>query len=96
MRYVWFFVAVSMLFVIILWIFSLTTSQRESRTAPANSNPFNSDIIDQFGEQKKVLDNTRKNVQDSFSAPETITPNPSQPKEQNNQIENNLNNGTGQ
>lgn len=81
MRYVWFFVAVSMLFVIIIWIFSLVTSQQNTRTDSTNSDPFNSDIFDQFGDQKKALDDTRKNIQDSLSAPKTTPLNPSQPAE---------------
>lgn len=90
MRYVWFFVAVSMLFVIILWIFSLQASRDDSESAPSDSNLFNSDILNQFGEQKKALDDSREKVQDAFSAPKTPA------TESNNQNEVNLNNGTGQ
>jgi len=96
MRYVWFFVAVSMLFVIILWILSFQVSQKESQPDPAGNNLFNSDIIDQFSEQKKILDDTREKVENSLSTQEKMAPGTPQSEEQNNQSETNLENGTGQ
>jgi hypothetical protein len=96
MRYVWFFVAVSMVFVIALWIISLNVSQKESQFVPTDSNLFNSNIIDQFGEQKKVFDETQKEVKDSLSNLEKAAPSSPQSAGQDNQNQADLKNGTGQ
>jgi hypothetical protein len=96
MRYVWFFVAVSMFFVIILWIFSLQAIKQESQPSTSSSNLFDSDVFDQFGEQKKALDAAQQDIQNSLSNPGNAASGSPQSGEQNNQGETNLNNGTGQ
>ena len=95
-RYVWFFVAISMLFVIILWIFSLAASRQESQSVPSDNNIFNSDILDQFDEQKEALDKTRQNIQGTLSDLENAASSAPQSAENNNQSEADLNNGSGQ
>jgi len=96
LRYVWFFVALSMIFVIILWIFSLQASKQESQSANSKGNPFDSDILNQFREQKKALDATQQNMQNSLSTLENTAPSSPQADSQNNQNVTNPSNGTGQ
>ena len=67
MRYVWFFVAVSMLFVIILWIFSLTTAKLEVQSNPTESTFFNSGILNDLSQQQKTLGEARKNAEKSLT-----------------------------
>ena len=52
--YVWFFVAVFMVFVVILWFFSLINS-RNSQEAATENQILNSDIMNQFTNQAKDL-----------------------------------------
>lgn len=55
LRYVWAMVAISMFFVIIIWFFSLKSSQTE--TAPVMNSIDTSKITDQFNEGKQSLEN---------------------------------------
>jgi hypothetical protein len=86
MRYVWFFVAVSMIFVIMLWIFSLQASQEESScsSAPAENNLFDTEIMSQFGEQKKILEDTQDRFQEALpgseNSQENVSPDNEKPE----------------
>lgn len=96
MRYVWFFVALSMLLVIILWIFSLTTAKQETQSNPAENTFFNSSLLNDFSQQQKTLDAAKKNAENSLlnnNPPDSGMPNG---VTQANPTQNNLNNGNGQ
>lgn len=69
MRYVWFFVFLSMIFVIAIWLFSVKVALNERKDLPAENNPFNSAVLDQFNQQKNSLKNTGKKLQNSLYQP---------------------------
>jgi hypothetical protein len=66
MRYVWLSVAVVMVFVIIIWIFSLKSSQNNEPLIPTTIT--NSDVVGQFQEQKDSLKNTVGGVRDVLNS----------------------------
>ena len=96
MRYVWFFVALSMFFVIILWIFSLTTAKPEAQSSPAENTFFNSGIINDFSQQQRTLDEARKNAEKSLSNNNALNSGTQTDGPQDNQIQKSLNNENGQ
>lgn len=61
LRYVWLMVAVSMVFVIVIWLFSLKSKKEEP-----SPNNFSGDILNQFSEQKKSLQDTTKELENAF------------------------------
>jgi uncharacterized protein YlxW (UPF0749 family) len=96
MRYVWFFVTLSMLFVIILWIFSLKALKSESQRAPTENNFSSSNILNEFSQQQETLNDARKNAENSLlnnSASNPVVPSDGT---QSNQTQNNSTNENGQ
>jgi len=71
MRYVWLCVFLSMIFVIAIWIFSVQVTLNERKDLPVESNPFNSEVLDQFNQQKNSLKNTGETLKNSLSQPPT-------------------------
>src|SRR3990172_10531621 len=84
LRYVWFFVALSMLFVVALWIFSLKAAVQEQQESSLENNLFSPDIINQFNEQQKSSDGFRQQTENPLS--ERTLPNLSGNETQNNPI----------
>lgn len=85
-RYVWLFVFISMLFVIILWVFSLKDSFPNESETSTEAGLSTTGIINEFGQQKKSLDATSQNLDSAFSnqsTPETL-----QNETQNNSLNN--------
>lgn len=63
LRYVWFFVSLSMFFIITLWIFSLqadNAGKKEDTNQIMDLNSFGAELE----QQKKELQQTTKNIQD--------------------------------
>ena len=56
-RYVWFFVTLSMIFVIIIWIFSISASLQEGQESYVESATPGSDILSQFEKGKSSFEN---------------------------------------
>lgn len=64
LRYVWAMVAISMFFVIIIWFFSLKSSQTE--TAPVMNSIDTSKITDQLNVGKQSLENASEGFQNAL------------------------------
>lgn len=97
MRYVWFFVTLSMLFVIILWVFSLKTLKPESQSAPTENDFSGSNIIKEFNQEQQKLDDARKNAESALSDNNAAPDSEIQKDEaQDNQTQKNLNDEKGQ
>ncbi|MFA6973631.1 MAG: hypothetical protein WC238_02710 [Parcubacteria group bacterium] len=60
MRYVWLMVTLSMLFVLIIWLVSFKSGQEKDTLLP--SDVTNSDIVNQFNEQKDSLKNATQGM----------------------------------
>ena len=63
--YVWFFVAISMVFVVTIWIFSVINSRHVSE---AENNALDSDMINQFTDQAKTIKDIQDNLQGNTPA----------------------------
>ena len=64
LRYVWGLTAVSLLIIIILWLFSIKSRQDDSLDPVLDSDQEN--IINQLGEQKQSLQNAAGQMKDAF------------------------------
>ena len=64
LRYVWGLTAVSLLIIIILWLFSIKSQQDDSLDPVLDSDQEN--IINQLGEQKQSLQNAAGQMKDAF------------------------------
>jgi hypothetical protein len=92
LRYVWFFVALSMLFVVALWIFSLKAAIQDQQVPSSENNLFSPNIINQFDDQQKSLDNSNQQTGNPLS--KKALPNPLGNEIQNNPIINDTNNAS--
>lgn len=70
LRYVWAMVAISMFFVIIIWFFSLKSSQTE--TAPVMNSIDTSKITDQFNEGKQSLENASEGFKSTLEQSQAL------------------------
>jgi hypothetical protein len=94
LRYVWFFVVLSMLFVVALWIFSLKAAVQDQQEPSPENNLFGPGTINQFNEQQKSLDNSSQQTENPLS--KRTPPNPLGTGTQNNPIVNDTNNANQQ
>ncbi len=65
-RYAWFFVAISMIFVITIWIFSISASLQEKQDSSAESGSPSSDILNEFEQGKSSFENTKEGTGNSL------------------------------
>jgi uncharacterized protein YlxW (UPF0749 family) len=62
-RYVWMWVGISMVFIIAIWIVSIVAQNRKTETI---DNTSNQQLLEQFQNQKKSLEDTTKQMKNSL------------------------------
>jgi predicted PurR-regulated permease PerM len=86
LRYVWVLTAISMIFVIIIWILS-AKSQLSGLSAPQLTNDQQG-VLDEFGQQKQSIQDATNQIKNSLQSPppnQDQSANQSQPQNINSQ-----------